>query len=87
MLFEAEFHKEVEKQIAHKQATKDKPLVERLGIQTKTVDRNARFKVEGDDQYQTIMWKSFMKDCAFYYDAPTIQDENKMKRTLQRKYD
>ena len=28
-----------------------------------------------------------MKDCAFYYDVPTIDEENKMKRTLQRKYD
>ena len=28
-----------------------------------------------------------MKDCGFYFDAPTIQDENSMKRTLQRKYD
>ena len=28
-----------------------------------------------------------MKDCAFYYDAPTIKDESKMKKTLQVKYD
>ena len=33
------------------------------------------------------MWGNFMKDCAFYYDVPTIDEENKMKRTLQRKYD
>jgi hypothetical protein len=33
MLFEAEFSKEIERQIAAKQANKDKSLVERLGIQ------------------------------------------------------
>jgi hypothetical protein len=32
MLFEAEFSKEIERQIAAKQANKDKSLVERLGI-------------------------------------------------------
>ena len=33
------------------------------------------------------MWGSLLKDCAFYYDVPTIEQENKMKKTLQRKYD
>ena len=33
------------------------------------------------------MWRSLLKDCAFYYDVPSIDDEVKMKRTLQRKYD
>ena len=28
-----------------------------------------------------------MKDCAYYYDVPTVEEETKMKRTLQRKYD
>ena len=28
-----------------------------------------------------------MKDCAFYYDVPTIEDEIQMRKTLQRKYD
>jgi len=87
MLFEAEFQREVETQIAHKQATKDKTLVERLGIENTQPDRLARFKVEGDDKFQTLMYKSLLKDCAFYFDVPSIKDENKMKKTLQRKYD
>lgn len=33
------------------------------------------------------MWSKFMKDCAFYFDVPTIEEENAMKKTLQRKYD
>ena len=28
-----------------------------------------------------------MKDCAFYFDAPTINEENEMKTKLQRNYD
>ena len=27
-----------------------------------------------------------MKDCTFYYDAPTISQEIEMRRTLQKKY-
>jgi|DEB0MinimDraft_12_1074336.scaffolds.fasta_scaffold57808_1 hypothetical protein len=87
MLFEAEFSKEIERQIAAKQANKDKSLVERLGLQTESVDRNARFAIAGDDESQTLMWRALMKDCAFYFDAPSIDQENKMRRTLQRKYD
>ena len=33
------------------------------------------------------MWKSLMKDCAFYFDTPSINQENKMKSKLQLKYD
>ena len=33
------------------------------------------------------MWAALMKDCAFYYDVPSVEEENKMKKTLQRKYD
>ena len=28
-----------------------------------------------------------MKDCAFYYDVPTLDHERAMRRTLQSKYD
>jgi len=28
-----------------------------------------------------------MTDCAFYFDKPSLQDESRMKRTLQTKYD
>ena len=46
------------------------------------VDAPKRFKIEGDDDNQTLMWRSLMKDCAFYYDVPTISEEVAMKRTL-----
>jgi hypothetical protein len=28
-----------------------------------------------------------MRDCAFYYDSPSIHDEREMRFSLQRKYD
>ena len=33
------------------------------------------------------MWKALLKDCAYYYDHPTLDDETKMRTKLQRKYD
>lgn len=45
------------------------------------------FKIDGDDKFKSLKWQSMMKDCAFYYDKPTLQDESAMKRTLQTKYD
>tara|TARA_B110000238_G_scaffold44645_1_gene48213 strand:- start:221 stop:472 length:252 start_codon:yes stop_codon:yes gene_type:complete len=79
----------VQRQIAEKKAKGDKTLVEKLGQDAlESRDRlSSRFDVNGDDENKTLMWRSLMKDCAFYYDVPTLEDELKMKRTLQRKYD
>ena len=51
-----------------------------------TSNRPLRFKVAGDDQFFTGKWQAMMKDCAFYYDAPSLDAENDMRRKLQRKY-
>lgn len=32
-------------------------------------------------------WAGLMRDCAFYFDAPTVDDQVTMKRKLQREYD
>lgn len=86
MLFEAEFSKEIERQIAEKASNKNRSLVERMGMDQKQTGAG-RFKIEGDDENQTLMWRSLMKDCTFYFDVPTIKEENAMRKTLQRKYD
>ena len=88
-LFDQNFQEEVQRQIAEKKAKGSKTLVEKLGQDgAESRDRlSSRFDVTGDDDNKTLMWRSLMKDCAFYYDAPTLEDELKMKRTLQRKYD
>ena len=87
MLFEAEFAKEIEKQMAVKQSNKDKSLVEKLGKQKADTSRLQRFTVEGDDEHKTLMWRALMKDSAYYFDVPTIGEEREMRKTLQRKYD
>ena len=88
-LFDQNFQAEVQRQIAEKQANKNKTLVEKLGQDSaEQRDRlSSRFTIKGDDENKTLMWRSLMKDCAYYYDVPTLEDEVKMKKTLQRKYD
>ena len=51
-----------------------------------TTNRPLRFKVTGDDKFFTGKWEAMMKDCTFYYDAPSLDAENDMRRKLQRKY-
>jgi len=53
---------------------------------TLTQNRALRFKVAGDDKFFSGKWEAMMRDCAFYYDAPTLEAETEMKRKLQRKY-
>ena len=30
------------------------------------------FQVDGDDKFKTLKFTEFLKDCAFYYDKPTL---------------
>ena len=89
MLFEAEFNAQVEKQLAEKKANKNKTLAEKLGQQHKDFSDQIekRFVIENDDPNRTLMWRALMKDCAYYFDYPTIPQEERMRRTIQRKYD
>lgn len=46
------------------------------------------FTVQGDDdKLHQAKWKSFLKDAAFYYDTPTLQEQREMKFKLQHRYD
>ena len=40
-----------------------------------------------DDEFKTKKWDSLLKECAFYFDEPTIDQEIKIKHALQLKYD
>ena len=88
ILFEDQFQREVERQIADKQSKAGRSLAEQLG-ETKDapVRTQPRFAIKNDDEHGTLMWRSLMKDCAYYYDVPTIEEEVEMKKSLQRKYD
>lgn len=46
------------------------------------------FTVEGDDtKFHKAKWTSFLKDAAFYYDLPTLQEQREMRFKLQHRYD
>lgn len=46
------------------------------------------FTVEGDDhQLRKAKWASLLKDSAFYFDKPTLQQERDMRFKLQQRYD
>ena len=46
------------------------------------------FAVEGDDpQFRQAKWNSLLKDCAFYFDNPSLDDEYKTLTRLQKRYD
>ena len=86
MLFDAEFQAEVQRQLAAKRS--GATLAEQLGVEKQDgTSLRKRFTVANDDSNQTLMWRALMKDCAFYYDAPTLEDEVAMKKKLQFKYD
>ena len=91
MLFEAEFAREVNRQLAEKQSSPGVALPEQLGAlpgnPKDSILTKKRFEVAGDDEYKTLKWRSFMKACAWYIDVPTLDDERKMKREIQRNYD
>ena len=87
-MFEAEFQKEVERQIAARQANASASLAERMGAPQRQEDtRYNRFAIEGDDENNTLMWRQMMTDCAYYFDQPSIEDENRMRSQLQNRYD
>lgn len=47
-----------------------------------------KFVIEGDEPtLQPKMWASAMRDASYYFDQPSIEQEAKMKKTLQAKYD
>jgi len=46
------------------------------------------FTVEGDDsKLHQAKWNAFLKDSAFYFDLPTVQEQREMRFKLQHRYD
>jgi len=51
-------------------------------------DSRKPFAVAGDDaKLHQAKWRSFLKDSAFYYDLPTLQEQREMRFKLQHRYD
>ena len=46
------------------------------------------FTVEGDDKnLRVAKWNSLLKDSAFYFDVPNLQQQRDMRKKLQYRYD
>ena len=74
--------KKQEDESAQKKAYSEK--VDRTKYTTTSIDNfySTPFTVEGDDQYKSLLWKSMMKDATFYFDQPSIEDEQSMLKKL-----
>jgi hypothetical protein len=90
-LFERQFQIAVEKELADKAKdcfySEDKNFRDYEHGKDLAAPTYKAFSVEGDDEHQTLKWNSALKDSAYYFDQPSIQQERKMKNKLQSRYD
>jgi len=55
---------------------------------TVTDNKVTRFTIADDEPtLQPKMWQSALTDAAFYFDHPTVQQEDRMRRRIQHRYD
>jgi hypothetical protein len=82
----------MQRRLAEVQADSKKHYSERVNkdnyMLASEEDKLAKFKIADDEpRFQPKMWASAMRDSAYYFDRPTLEQEIKMKKTLQSKYD
>ena len=46
-----------------------------------------QFSIKNDDKFKTKMWNSCLRECAFYFDNPTMKQKKATKDNLQLKFD
>lgn len=46
-----------------------------------------KFEIPKDDNIHSKKWNSLFSDIGFYYDTPTLRQKQKIRKTLQLKYD
>ncbi len=90
--FEKQFASAFDKYLNEKRENTTKPYVENKNWKEYQFMPSYQpvevFSVEGDDgKLHKAKWASLLKECAFYYDEPTLQEERQMRRTLQLRYD
>jgi len=92
-LFERDFALAFDKYLAQKREGATKTYAEKKDWTEYTLNpSNERkivaFTVKGDDtKLHQAKWQSFLKDAAFYFDLPTLQEQREMKFKLQHRYD
>ena len=92
-LFERDFALAFDKYLAEKREGATKTYAEKKDWSEYTLNPSneraiTNFVVKGDDaKLHQAKWKSFLKDAAFYFDQPTLQEQREMKFKLQHRYD
>jgi len=91
-MFERDFMLAFNKYMNQKKEQATKPYAEGRDWQQYRLQPSYKevhpFTVEGDDsKYHNAKWNSLLKDSAFYYDVPSIEDEREMRFKLQLRYD
>ena len=82
----------MQNRLTEAQANKKKHYAEQVDrsnyITAPEVKKPQKFVIADDEaELQPKMWASVMRDAAYYFDNPTLEQEIKMKKTLQAKYD
>ena len=89
--YQRDFDKYLNEALAEKQAEAKKLYAEKVDRLDYTPEEGyvvtKPFKVAGDDKLRTGHWNELLRDSAFYYDQPTVDEKREIKRTLQKKHD
>ena len=87
-LYQKEYEEELARILAEKRAGK----FEKNKFDPETMkeippyERPKPYSVENDDQYNTLLWNSMLRDSAFYFDNPNPAQKLKIKNRLQFRY-
>ena len=84
-LFDAEFQAEVERQLAIKRGQSGMTLAEKTGASKQDEFLHSTKVKTFEDENKA--WTTLMKDCCYYYDHPTLNQEKQMRYNLQLNYD
>lgn len=91
-IFERQFAEQFEKQLNKKRSGQQDLLADKVNRDHYTYldgyQEVKPFTVEGDDNNLRIAkWNSLLKDAAFYFDYPTLEQEKKYRSKIQLRYD
>ena len=91
-IFERQFAEQFEKHLNKKRLGQEDLLADKVNRNDYTYLDGYKevkpFTVEGDDNNLRIAkWNSLLRDAAFYYDYPTLEQEKKQRSKIQLRYD
>ena len=90
-IFQRDFREAFNKYVDEKRQASIQPYADRVDHSEyrigQSMDKLKPFTVEDDCKLNLKKWASCLKDCAYYYDDPSLDQERTMKKKLQFRYD